>query len=144
MMVLNGGIEVPVTLEIVEPGARYLDRLRMGDLVIEIDHVVRAVDGGAEVTVSTVIDRPGRRRHRPDGHRRRPEGDGGARRDGRGPRLGSSASRAASAWIRIDSGCLRGHVRSDGTSGRSTDELRPAGRPGQREDLADHAGRSGT
>ena len=39
-MVLNGGIEVPVTLEIVEPGARYLDRLTMGDLVIEIDHVV--------------------------------------------------------------------------------------------------------
>jgi hypothetical protein len=59
MMVLNGGIEVPVTLEIVEQGARFLDRLRMGDLVIEIDHVVRAVDGGAEVTVSTVITGPG-------------------------------------------------------------------------------------
>ena len=58
-MMLNGGIEVPVTLEIVEPGHRYLDRLTMGDLVIEIDHVVRAVDGGAEVTVSTVINGPG-------------------------------------------------------------------------------------
>ena len=42
MMVLTGGIEVPVTLEMVEPGARYLDRLTIGDLVIEIDHVVRA------------------------------------------------------------------------------------------------------
>ena len=59
LMVLNGGIEVPVTLEIVEPGARYLDRLTMGDLVIEIDHVVRAHEGGAEVTVSTVITGPG-------------------------------------------------------------------------------------
>ena len=59
MMVLNGGIEVPVTLEIVEPGARYLDRLTMGDLVIEIDHVVRPHGDGAEVTVSTVINGPG-------------------------------------------------------------------------------------
>lgn len=58
-MVLAGGIEVPVTLEIVEPGARYLDRLTMGDLAIEIDHVVRAHDEGAEVTVSTVITGPG-------------------------------------------------------------------------------------
>jgi hypothetical protein len=59
MMVLSGGIEVPVTLEIVEPGARYLDRLTMGDLVIEIDHVVRPHDKGTEVTVSTVITGPG-------------------------------------------------------------------------------------
>ena len=58
-MVLNGGIEVPVTLEIVEPGTRYLDRLTMGDLVIEIDHVVRDHAEGAEVTVSTVITGPG-------------------------------------------------------------------------------------
>jgi hypothetical protein len=58
-MVLTGGIEVPVSLEIVEPGARYLDRLTMGDLVIEVDHVVRAHEGGAEVTVSTVINGPG-------------------------------------------------------------------------------------
>lgn len=59
LMVLGGGIEVPVTLEIVEPGARYLDRLTMGELVIEIDHVVRPHDDGAEVTVSTVITGPG-------------------------------------------------------------------------------------
>jgi uncharacterized protein YndB with AHSA1/START domain len=58
-MVLAGGIEVPVTLEIVEPGTRYLDRLTMGDLVIEIDHVVVAHEDGAEVTVSTMITGPG-------------------------------------------------------------------------------------
>ena len=29
-MVLTGGIEVPVMLELVEPGARYLDRLADG------------------------------------------------------------------------------------------------------------------
>ncbi len=40
-MVLAGGIEAPFMLEIVEPGARYLDRLTMGDLVIRIDHEVR-------------------------------------------------------------------------------------------------------
>ena len=58
-MVLAGGIEVPVTLEVVEPGRRYLDRLSMGDLVIEIDHVVEPHAEGAEVTVSTVITGPG-------------------------------------------------------------------------------------
>ena len=58
-MTLTGGIEVPVTLEVVEPGARYLDRLVMGDLVIGIDHEVRAVDGGSEITVSTIITGPG-------------------------------------------------------------------------------------
>ncbi|WP_372733849.1 SRPBCC family protein [Nocardioides sp.] len=58
-MVLTGGIEVPVTLEIVEPGARYLDQLVMGELVIRIDHVVAAGDSGAEVTVSTLITGPG-------------------------------------------------------------------------------------
>ena len=58
-MVLSGGIEVPVTLELVEPGARYMDRLEMGDLRIHIDHVVKDVDGGAEVTVSTIITGPG-------------------------------------------------------------------------------------
>jgi hypothetical protein len=55
LMVLSGGIEVPVTLELVEPGARYLDRLDMGDLHIHIDHEVKDVEGGAEVTVSTFI-----------------------------------------------------------------------------------------
>lgn len=58
-MVLTGGIEVPVTLEVVEPGSRYLDRLEMGELKIRIDHVVAATDEGSEVTVSTVITGPG-------------------------------------------------------------------------------------
>jgi hypothetical protein len=58
-MVLTGGIEVPVTLELVEPGARYMDRLEMGDLRIHIDHVVKGVDNGAEVTVSTTVTGPG-------------------------------------------------------------------------------------
>jgi hypothetical protein len=58
-MTLTGGIEVPFVLEIVEPGARFLDRLTMGDLVIRIDHEVAAVDGGAEVTVRTTIEGPG-------------------------------------------------------------------------------------
>lgn len=58
-MVLVGGIETPFVLEIVEPGARFLDRLTIGDLVISIDHVVVATDGGAEVTVSTVVEGPG-------------------------------------------------------------------------------------
>jgi hypothetical protein len=58
-MVLTGGIEVPVVLELVEPGARYLDRLEMGELRIHIDHVVKDSDAGAEVTVSTVVTGPG-------------------------------------------------------------------------------------
>ena len=108
-MVLTGGIEVPVTLELVEPGARYLDRLEMGDLRIHIDHVVKDVDGGAEVTVSTYHHRPGRRGHRPDGDRRRAQGDGGPLRDGRGAlghtstRSPSATATAASAWVRIES-----------------------------------------
>lgn len=58
-MVLTGGIDVPFMLEIVEPGARFLDRLTMGDLVIRIDHEVRAAGDGAEVTVRTTIEGPG-------------------------------------------------------------------------------------
>jgi hypothetical protein len=58
-MVLTGGIEVPFYLEVVEPGARYLDWLDMGELKIRIDHVVSAIDSGAEITVSTVISGPG-------------------------------------------------------------------------------------
>ena len=57
-MVLTGGIEVPVMLEVVEPGARYLDRLEMGDLRSASTTSWRVV-GGAEVTVSTVITGPG-------------------------------------------------------------------------------------
>ncbi len=59
-MTLAGPIEVPVTLEEVDPGARYLDQLTTGELVIRIDHVVRGLPGGgAEVTVSTTIEGPG-------------------------------------------------------------------------------------
>ncbi len=59
-MTLAGPFEVPVSLEVVEPGARYLDQLTMGELVIRIDHVVRArPEGGCEVTVSTTIEGPG-------------------------------------------------------------------------------------
>ena len=58
-MVLTGGIEVPVTLVLVEPGHRYLDRLEMGELSIHIDHVVKDADTGAEVTVSTFVTGPG-------------------------------------------------------------------------------------
>ena len=58
-MTLRGGIEAPFSLEVVDPGSRYLDQLTMGDLVIRIDHVVRAMPGGAEVTVTTTIDGPG-------------------------------------------------------------------------------------
>lgn len=59
-MTLTGPIEVPVSLEVVVPGSRYLDQLTMGELVIRIDHVVRPADsGGSEVTVSTTIEGPG-------------------------------------------------------------------------------------
>ena len=59
-MTLAGPFEVPVSLEVVEPGVRYLDQLTMGDLVIRIDHVVASLpDGGCEVTVSTTIEGPG-------------------------------------------------------------------------------------
>jgi hypothetical protein len=43
----------------VEPGARYLDRLTIGDLVIRIDHEVVAEPGGAAITVRTTIEGPG-------------------------------------------------------------------------------------
>lgn len=56
---LAGGIEAPFVLEIVEPHARYLDRLTVGDLVIRIDHHVSAAEGGAEVTVRTTVEGPG-------------------------------------------------------------------------------------
>lgn len=58
-MSLKGGIETPFVLEIVEPGRRFLDKLTIGDLVIRIDHEVVAADGGAEVTVRTVVEGPG-------------------------------------------------------------------------------------
>ena len=58
-MTLAGPFDVPVVLDVVEPGARYLDRLTMGELVIRIDHLVVERDGGCEVTVSTTITGPG-------------------------------------------------------------------------------------
>lgn len=58
-MTLAGPFDVPVSLEVVEPGARYLDQLSMGELVIRIDHVVVDLDDGCEVTVSTTITGPG-------------------------------------------------------------------------------------
>ncbi|MGA8258560.1 MAG: SRPBCC family protein [Nocardioides sp.] len=59
-MTLAGPFEVPVSLEVVEEGRRYLDQLTMGELVIRIDHVVEpAADGGSDVTVSTTIEGPG-------------------------------------------------------------------------------------
>src|SRR3954454_22483949 len=58
-MVLTDGVEAPFTLDIVEPRRRYLDRLTMGDLVINIDHEVAATDHGATVTVTTTVHGPG-------------------------------------------------------------------------------------
>jgi hypothetical protein len=58
-IVLAGGMEAPFVLEIVEPGARYLDRLSIGDSVIRVDHHVRPTEDGAQVTVRTVIEGPG-------------------------------------------------------------------------------------
>ena len=58
-MTLNGGVDAPFVLEIVEPGVRFLDRLTMGDLVIHIDHEVKATATGSEVTVRTHISGPG-------------------------------------------------------------------------------------
>lgn len=57
-MVLTGGVQATFVLEIVEIGTRYLDRLTMGDLVIRIDHEVRAAGDGAEITVRTTIEGP--------------------------------------------------------------------------------------
>jgi hypothetical protein len=56
---LAGGIETPFVLDVVEPGARFLDRLTMGDLVICIDHEVKATDEGAEILVRTTVTGPG-------------------------------------------------------------------------------------
>jgi uncharacterized protein YndB with AHSA1/START domain len=59
-MTLAGPFEVPVVLAVVDPGARYVDELTMGELIIRIDHVVVVQpDGGSQVTVSTKIEGPG-------------------------------------------------------------------------------------
>ncbi|MBB6628685.1 SRPBCC family protein [Nocardioides sp. KIGAM211] len=58
-MLLAGGIEAAFVLEVVEPGARYLDRLTLGDLVIRIDHQVAAHPDGARLLVRTTVEGPG-------------------------------------------------------------------------------------
>jgi hypothetical protein len=57
-MELAGGVEATFVLEIVEPGARYLNRVTMSDLVIRVDHLVGAAGDGSEVTVRTSIEGP--------------------------------------------------------------------------------------
>ena len=58
-MTLTGGIEAPFMLDIVEPRKRFLDRITMGDLVINIDHVVKADGDGSSITVTTHLEGPG-------------------------------------------------------------------------------------
>ena len=58
-MTLSGGVEAPFVLEIVEPRARYLDRLMIGDLVIRVDHQVTATGAGSEVLVRTSVEGDG-------------------------------------------------------------------------------------
>jgi len=58
-MTLSGGVEAPFVLEIVEPRARYLDRLMIGDLVIRVDHQITETDAGSEVLVRTTVEGDG-------------------------------------------------------------------------------------
>ena len=58
-MLLRGGLEAGLRLEVVDPPTRYVDVLTLGDLTIRIDHVVTAGAEGSEVVVSTTIDGPG-------------------------------------------------------------------------------------
>lgn len=58
-IVFANGAEAPFVLEIVEPSARYLDKLTFGDLVIRIDHQVKATAEGSEITVRTTVEGPG-------------------------------------------------------------------------------------
>lgn len=58
-IVLDGGVTAPFVISVVEPGRRFLDRLTMGDMLVEVDHVVRPAGDGAEVTVSTTVKGPG-------------------------------------------------------------------------------------
>lgn len=58
-LTLAGGIAAPVVLTVVEPGARYVDELRLGELVITIDHRVVEHPDGALVAVATTIEGPG-------------------------------------------------------------------------------------
>ena len=56
---LTGDIEAPFVLEIVEPGSRFMDRITVGDLVIHVDHEVKATADGSEITVCTIVSGPG-------------------------------------------------------------------------------------
>ena len=58
-LVLNGGVEAPFVLDIVDPHKRFVDRISMGDLVINIDHVVKANGDGSSISVTTHIVGPG-------------------------------------------------------------------------------------
>lgn len=58
-MTLAGGIEAPFELREVRAEERYLDRLTLGELVIDIDHRVEPREGGSLIRVRTVIDGPG-------------------------------------------------------------------------------------
>ena len=53
------GIEVPVLVEVVEPGRRFVDVLTMGELRIRIDHVVTSRGTGCAIEVHTTIEGPG-------------------------------------------------------------------------------------
>ena len=57
-LTLVGGAEVPFELTAVEPDARYLGELTLGELVICIDRRVEDAEGGAEITVRTTVDGP--------------------------------------------------------------------------------------
>src|SRR3954452_10895360 len=58
-LILAGGVEAPFVLDIVEPHKRFLDKITMGDLVINIDHVVTANGDGSSITVTTHLEGPG-------------------------------------------------------------------------------------
>jgi len=61
-MILSGGLEAPFVIAIVEPHKRFLDRVTLGDLVINIDHVVAPNgngDDGSTITVTTHIEGAG-------------------------------------------------------------------------------------
>lgn len=58
-LTLTGDLEAPFVLDVVEPGTRFLDRITLGELVINVDHVVEATAGGSQVTVRTTVAGPG-------------------------------------------------------------------------------------
>jgi hypothetical protein len=52
-------VEAPFVLEIVEPGSRFLDRITIGEVVIHVDHEVKAAADGSEVIMRTFVSGPG-------------------------------------------------------------------------------------